>query len=268
MRESGDASPALDFVLADKLEQAEVDGLGEEARRFANFVFRGAIPLSKAMEEYLNERSEGNSFGYDPLATTTALNVRSTMKHLKKFLGGDLPTMQDVTQHKVFKFRTHYLPVVVGLKPPTVNKHMTLLKGLWRWAIVDKRYLKTSGGKPIPNPWEAVVAGTSKRKAAKKDDGREAFTPDEVGKLLKSFPRWGSRQGDIMRLALATGCRADEIGALKLKYVRVDGTGFDIPTGKTGNAQRFIPVVEDCQKLLAKRVTEAQGSQHRVGLLF
>ena len=74
MREATDASPALDFVLADKLERAEVDGQGEEARRFANFVFRGAIPLSKAMEEYLEERSEGNSFGNDPLATTTALN--------------------------------------------------------------------------------------------------------------------------------------------------------------------------------------------------
>ena len=124
MREPTDASPALDFVLADKLERAEVDGQCEEARRFANFVFRGAIPLSKAMEEYLEERSEGNSFGYDPLATTTALNVRSTMNHLMTFLGGDLPTMQDVTRNKAFEFRANYLPVIVGLKPPTLQSSL------------------------------------------------------------------------------------------------------------------------------------------------
>lgn len=258
LRATTDDLDGVDHVLTNELDRAARAGHEEEVERFAAVVFRGAVAVSKAVQLYLEERSEANPYGFDPLARTTALNVQSTIKHLIAFLGGDEPTLQDVTPKKAFDFRMNYLPLVVGLQPATVNKHMTLLKGLWAWAITDKRYLQSRNGKPIRNPWEAEAAGTPKKKAAKRDEGREAFSKDEVGNLLKGFPAWGSRQGDIMRLALATGCRADEIGALMLQYVRPDGSGFDIPTGKTS---RFIPVVEECQKLLAQRVAIVTESQ-------
>ncbi|MDW3221970.1 MAG: phage integrase SAM-like domain-containing protein [Paracoccaceae bacterium] len=152
MREEADNPDGIDHVLTDELDKADRAGRGEDAQRFAGMVFRGAMPLEKALEEYLHERREGKLHGFDALSVTTPLNVRSTVRHLLRFFENTEPTLGDITPDTVFKFRTEYLPVQVGLKPQTVAKQMTLLRGMWKWAIVDKRYLKNKSGKPIRNP--------------------------------------------------------------------------------------------------------------------
>lgn len=256
MREETDDLGAVDHVLTDLLDHAGRVGQGKPAQAFARIVFKGDVPIKEILEQYLKERSEGNAFGYDPLAITTALDVRSSVKHLCAFLGGENPTLHDVTPDKVFAFRSEYLPLEARLKPQTVAKHMTLLRGIWAWAITDKKLLKTKSGQPIRNPWIIEGRGTPKKKATKKraNEGRRPYTAEEATKLLKGFPEWGSRQGDLLRLALATGCRADEIGSLMLQHVRRDGSGFTVPKGKTENARRYVPLVEDAQRLMAKRV--------------
>lgn len=263
MRDEAEDPEGLEYVLTDELEKAERRGHRDAARSFAAIVFKGAVPIERAVEQYLEDRCEGNTFGYDPLAKTTALNVRSTVKHLLEFFAAETPTLNDVTADKAFAFRTHYLPVKVGLKPQTVAKHTTLLRGLWAWAITDKRYLKTRSGKPLPNPWIVEEKGTPRKKAAKGsgENSRTAYTAEQVGELLGGFPTWGTRQGDILRLALVTGCRVDEIGALGLRHVKPDGSGFSIPKGKTDNAKRFIPVVEDAQRLLLDRIKAVEDLQ-------
>ncbi|WP_164989242.1 tyrosine-type recombinase/integrase [Roseovarius sp. A46] len=255
MDEAEDPS-AIDHVLTNELERADEAGRGEEAEAFGKMVFKGAVPLEAALETYLEERKEGNPFGYDPLAVTTALNVRASVKHLMAFLGSETPTLNDVTPDKVFEFRMEYLPLVAKVKAQTVAKHMTLLRGMWAWAISDKKFLKTKNGKPVRNPWIVEERGTPKRKAAKRppEETRTAFTAEEVTKLLQGFPAWGSRQGDLLRLALASGCRIDEVGALKLQHVKQDGSGFMIAKGKTASARRYVPLVEEAQRLLAYRV--------------
>lgn len=263
MRDEAEDLDALDHVLTNELDKAERAGQGEQAGAFAKMVFKGAMPLEKALEMYLEERSEGNPFGYDPLAITTALNVRSSMKALIASLGMENATLHDVTPDKVFKFRTEYLPLVAKVKPGTVAKHMTLLRGMWSWAIADKKLLKAKGGRPIRNPWIIEEKGTPKKKATKPnpDEARTAFTPEQVTKLFSGFTSWGSRQGDVMRLALVTGCRVDEVGSLKLEHVQPDGAGFTVPKGKSGNARRYVPLVEDAQRLMAQRVDAVRTMQ-------
>jgi integrase len=254
-----------DYVLDDQLNAAADAGKEDQAKAFGALVFKGAMPLEKALEQYLEERKEGNVFGFDPLAVTTVLNVRSTMKHLVAFLDMETPLLQDVTEQKAFQFRTKYLPIEKGLGVGTVAKHTNLMRGLWRWAIADKMYLKSRNGKALRNPWTVTETGTSKKKASRRDGEtkRTAFTPDQVASLFAGWSDWGTRQGDIIRLALATGCRADEMGALPLQNVRADGSGFDISRGKSANAARLVPLVGDAQELLRRRVvavTEAQFS--------
>lgn len=200
------------------------------------------------------------------MARTTALNVRSTVKHLQAFIGGDAPLLKDVDADKAFRFRTEYLPVHVGLKPQTVAKHMTLLRGMWAWAITDKRYVKGKNGRRVRNLWIVAEKGTPRKKSSKPnaDETRTAFTPEQVGMLLKGFAVWGSRQCDLIRLVFATGCRIDEVGSLKLANVERDGSAFRIVHGKTDNAIRRIPFVEDAQRLLAERVVLAEELQQDV----
>ncbi|MDW3221971.1 MAG: tyrosine-type recombinase/integrase [Paracoccaceae bacterium] len=102
---------------------------------------------------------------------------------------------------------------------------------------------------------------TKKARKPKSDKKREAFAPDQVEKLLRGFGDWGSRQGDLMRLALVTGCRVDEIGSLMMDDVESDGSGFTIRAGKTDNAARYIPLVGDAQRLLVGRTEKAAQLQ-------
>ena len=265
-RETADKD-GFDHVLTDLLDKEARAGNEVAAQRFAGILFSGHVGLGQAVDQYLEERREGNPFDFEPLAKTTTLDVLSTVKRLKAFLQIDEPTLNDVTPELAFQFRTNYLPLVIGLKPQTIAKHLTLLRGVWSWAITDKRYLRTSTGKPKANPWVFDEVGTRKRKrgVSAEDEARTAFSPEEVSKLLAGYSEWGSRQGDIMRLALATGCRADEIGALLLKYAETDGSGFNIPTGKTANAKRYIPVVGEAKVLLQKRIKLASDKQEDVG---
>ena len=92
----------------------------------------------------------------------------------------------------------------------------------------------------------------------------EIFTPEQVDKLLSGFSKWGSRQGDLMRLALVTGCRVDEIGSLLLDDVAQDGSSFSIRHGKTENAARIVPIVENAQRLLVERVTSGLQAQQQL----
>ncbi|WP_299734394.1 tyrosine-type recombinase/integrase [uncultured Roseobacter sp.] len=266
IREEAQDPDSIDHVLTDELERADKAGLGQEVQTFAGIVFRGAVPLRQALEEYLHDRREGNPQGFDALSTTTALDVRATVNHLLRFFGDTEPTLNDVTREKAFEFRAQYLPVQRGLKPQTVAKHVTFLRGLWKWAIADKRYLKTKNGRPARNPWIVEEIGTPRKRAGrgKADKKREAFTPEQVDKLLGGFSKWGSRQGDLMRLVLVTGCRVDEVGSLLLDDVAEGGSSFIIRQGKTENAARTVPLVENAQRLLAERMASSLQAQQQL----
>lgn len=251
-----------DHVLTDQLERAARAGYPREAQRFADVVLKGKLPLDEALGQYLEDRREGNPLGLDPLKPATMADVRSSMKHLMKFMG-DGATLAEVSPSRAFKFLTEYLPHTAGVSPTTVDKHTTHLKGVWAWAITDRRILRGKGGASIPNPWVSEERGVSRKRTnkAKKEKKRDAFTADEVSKLFKAEPEWGTRKADILRLALVTGVRADEVASLELMHVEPDGSGFTIREGKTPNARRFVPLVEDAQHLLEERVEAAAKAQ-------
>lgn len=244
-----------DHVLTDQLEKAARAGYPREAQRFADVVLKGKLPLDEALDQYLEDRREGNPLGLDALKSSTMADVRSSMRHLQKFMG-EGSTLADVTQPQAFRFMTEFLRLTAKVSPTTVDKHVTHLRGLWAWAITDRRVLRGQGGVAIPNPWTREERGVSRKRTnkAKKTQTRDAFTADEVSKLFKAEPNWGTKKADVLRLALATGVRADEVASLGLMHVEPDGVGFYIPDGKRPNAKRFIPLVEDAQRLLRRRV--------------
>ena len=244
-----------DHVLTDQLERAARAGYPREAQRFADVVLKGKLPLDEALSQYLEDRREGNPLGLDPLKPATMADVRSSMKHLRVFMG-EGATLADVRPEQAFKFMTEYLPYTARVSPTTVDKHTTHLRGLWAWAITDRRILRERGGTPTPNPWVSEERGVSRKRTnkAKRTKKRDAFSADEVTKLFEAEPAWGTRKADILRLALVTGVRVDEVASLELIHVEPDGAGFSIQDGKTPNARRFIPLVEDAQRLLAERV--------------
>ncbi|NOX40010.1 MAG: transposase [Alphaproteobacteria bacterium] len=191
MRQGVKDTTAFDHVLLDELEKAGRNGHEKAAKSFADVVFKGAMLIEKAMEQYLDERKEGNRFNNKPLAKTTALDVRTSVRHLIAFLGGEAQTLNDVSEDKVFGFRTAYLLDAKGLRPQTISKHMTLMRGLWTWAITEKRFLRAKGGRPYQNPWVINEVGTPKNKRRTKDNDDDCTRECPAIDVALSIP--GSR---------------------------------------------------------------------------
>jgi integrase len=255
----------VELVLTDKLEQAEARGLQRDhLRRFSRVATGKGFPLGLAHAEYLKARSAGNPYGYDPLKRTTVMNLDTAMKHLRACLEDEARTacLEDVTPEFARRFRDNYLPSVrnhrspQGLASQTVVKNVNLLKQIWVWAEENHRVPKS-----YRNPW--IFQRGISRSSSKRERVRQDYRPEEFGKLLMATTR-GSKEGDLIRIAIATGCRADEIATINTDQVKADGSGFYLVDGKTKNAARFIPVVSDARTLLQARLDK----HHATGRVF
>jgi integrase len=251
----------IELVLTDKLEDAESRGIPrDQLKRFARVATGNGFPLDLAHAQYVEARRPGNPFGYEPLKQATVANLDTAMKHLRAFLNDDAKTacLEDVTPELAQSFRDVFLPSVRnhrspdGLSAQTVAKNVNLLKQVWVWAIGEGHL-----GKKAVNPWEFRKG--LRRTLNKRERGREDYQPHEFSALLKATTR-GTKEGDIIRLAIASGCRADELATLATPDIRPDGSGFTLAQGKTDNAKRFIPLVQDARELLTARLAAHSAS--------
>lgn len=264
--EDGDPfNVGVELILNDKLEEAERNKIAspEKLKRFARVAHGTGFPLVHAHTQYVEARREGNPFGYASLKKTTVMNLDTAIKHLRTFLNDENETacLEDVTPDDARRFRDVYLPSVrnnrspSGLSAKTIEKNITLIKQLWVWAL-ESGLVRSN----IANPWEFTKG--LRRTKNRGDQKREDYQPSEFAALLMAT-ELGSKEGDLIRLAIATGCRADEIATIATDQAREDGSGFYISEGKTKNALRFIPIVGDAQTLLKARIAE-HGASGRV----
>ncbi|NOX74073.1 MAG: hypothetical protein GXP03_10795, partial [Alphaproteobacteria bacterium] len=107
MRQGVKDTEAIDHVLLNELDKASRNGHAKAAKSFADVVFKGAMLIEKAMEQYLDERKDGNRFNNKPLAKTTALDVRTSVRHLIAFLGRE-PANQALLAGVDLCPETHY----------------------------------------------------------------------------------------------------------------------------------------------------------------
>ncbi len=139
-----------------------------QVRRFRNRTLRKGNRLGDALKDYLAERAEGNRGGYKPLAQTTRNDIDTAVRFLAEHMGSpvDEVMLEDVTADEAHRFRTEFLPerktkrAPHGLSYKTVGKYVTLLGGIWNWAI-ERRRIKG------PSPWEGqqrLVLRTRKAK--------------------------------------------------------------------------------------------------------
>lgn len=254
----------IELILTDKLEDAEARGIPrDQLKRFARVATGKGFPLDLAHAKYVEARRPNNPYGYEPLKRATVMNLDTAVKHLRAFLHDDAKTacLEDVTPELAQSFRDKYLPSVRshrspgGLSAQTVAKNVNLLKQVWVWAIGEGHL-----GKKAKNPWEFRKG--LRRTINKRKRVREDYQPHEFSALLKATTR-GTKEGDILRLAIASGCRADELATLSIADIRPDGSGFTLAQGKTDNAKRFIPLVEDAREVLTARLT-AHGASGRL----
>jgi len=128
--------------------------------------------------------------------------------------------------------------------------------GLWRWAI--------RRGHTEANPWTDQTAGLGQRQTDSHEPLKRAFTTPELVTLIRATgDDWAPNGGgygatlwDATRLALLTGLRAGELADLRIRDLVEQRTAISVPSGKTRNARRIVPLPQAAQAVIAARVAE------------
>lgn len=256
-------------VLLDMIETEQAKPKGrrqvsnKELERVAAVALKNEHLLRDLLPQYLQERGPEaeRRRGWKPLAPSTQRTTNEAVAAVLRHFGENA-TLVEIDAEKARIHRQEFLPSQTsprspdGLSDKTIQKHCSLLLNMWKWA-------RETGLTPAqhPSPWEREKGVP---RASRKLSGRSNYSAEEVGRLLNAVPP-GDRMGDAMRLALLTGCRADELGQVKWSDFDDDFGGFMVQDGKTPNARRWIPLPSVLSVLVDRRRKRTEGrGDHRL----
>jgi len=134
-----------------------------------------------------------------------------------------------------------------NLKRKTAQRYVSSLSSLWTW--LEARGLAQD------NPW--LRQGVGKKSKRGETPTRKQWTDEALVKVLSGTftPRYTAILHDLVKLALVTGARLDELCALKASdvYKQEDGWWIEIQQGKTEAAVRKVPVHDSAVHVLERR---------------
>ena len=192
-----------------------------------------------------------------PFSVSTVNNLKTAEMEFLSFAGNDIE-LDMVDRKLVRQFVDDYLPQQKNAKAPkgqgpaTIAKKVSMLRSVWEWAkgqdILPREVL---------SPWDQQGPSSAAIAAAKKS--RRRFEPEEVKKLFAAQAE-GTALGDIIRIALLTGVRLEEIAGLDCRSVDPKARWYTVEKGKTGNAARVIPLVDVAQRIVLRRFKAANST--------
>jgi integrase len=192
------------------------------------------------------------------LATSRATaKTRDMQRSDVKRFAAKFPKVQDVTRPDVRRWITDLMNGD-GLAPKTVQRILSALRGYWR-------YLQSIGvaGEDDEPFTKLDVARRNKRTAPRSE--RQPFEPSEVVKLLDAAIERGDDQlADLIRLAMWTGCRIEELCSLKVKQVNDDY--LSVVNAKTDAGLRDVPIHRELAQTMARLVEESADGYVLSGL--
>ncbi|WP_246091450.1 hypothetical protein [Swingsia samuiensis] len=254
-----------------RMDQAGQNGQAY-ASRFEEIALGQHTPFALILDRWMRDRESSTSHSSQSLD-------RATLNHFARYLAHskgleepeDLMAFlrQQVVEEippRVLGGFVEWLMDVQGLSVKTASNRVTPLKVMWDFAI-QKHLL------PKPNPWMGATAGL-KQRANRQKIRLRPFSEEELMALLKADPdegrrwNWGSAIYDLMRLALLTGARQNELASLTVDRVMTDphskgvlwGIRITDQEAKTRNAVRSIPLHPLIQPIIARRLKAADQS--------
>lgn len=175
---------------------------------------------------------------------------------VKRYLewAGELVTIEQTDRIKAGEYVSHLL-ASSGLSRRTIKRHLSSLSQLWEW--FDSKGLGRKAAY-LENVW-------LRHKLGKKPKGstRIGLTDEQILKLLNGQSRskkFDQLLWDLLRLALLSGARLDELCALKRTEVqkREDGYWITVSDGKTDAAVRAIPLHNDAVPIIERRLKDKE----------
>ena len=210
----------------------------ELANRFRNIAFADFTPIGQLPGQWLTEIAE-------TITGQTKSQREEALAAFQQWLG-DQCGIEDVTQRKAGEYVSKVL-IPSGRAKRTLKRKVSDLSQFWQWLITR--------GLAETNPWRDQLRNFKKTPA-----NRKGLTDDELIKLLTGTytEHYQSALYDLIRLALATGARQDELCALRPVDVdrHEDGLWLSIPEGKTEAAKRKVPLHSAVEGIVERRLAE------------
>lgn len=247
--EDEDRREGISLVITSKAESIEKKVGTQNAQRWARVALGDATPFQTAYKKYLDDAGQR-------LSLSSKNNLRTAVREFVAF-AGDYVALEDVNHRTAAEFVTEYLPkqktpkTPHGPSPATIRKKVSQLEQIWKWAM-RRGYLER-----LPyTPWTEQAPTSREIERAKQ--ARRMFEPHETVALLYAAPP-GTPLGDIIRVALLTGARLEEIASLEATQVRGDCRGYHVVNGKTRSAARYVPLVDLAREVIKVRMKNVDG---------
>jgi integrase len=203
-------------------------------------------PLRILVDPWLSEQG-------DSITEQTASHHRVAVRSFLAWAGEGL-LVEDVTRKRAGEYVSHLLAPESELKPKTVKRYVSSLSSLWGW-------LEARGHGAQDNPW--LRQGIAKRSRRGQAAPRKQWTDAALVTLLSGHytARYTATLHDLVRLALVTGARLDELCALQTQdaHRREDGWWITIRKGKTEAAVREVPIHHSAAHVIERRRKSADG---------
>lgn len=220
----GDAADAIGYATVDNI--GERPGSSLAARQFYAEATGQRVRVNEHLDEY------GKSLGHLK-GKTAAMRVATIERLAAKFR-----TVQDVTRPEVRRWVTD---LTAELNPATVQRMLSDCRGYWR-------YLGTIGVVPEDDATPFDRLGLKAKSVS-----WQQFEPAEVVRLLAEAERRKDGQlADLIRLAMYSGARREELCALQVDKVAADR--FTIAEAKTTAGVRVVPIHAKLRETMARLV--------------
>lgn len=206
------------------------------AQRFHAEAIGARVSTTEHLEEWLSSLQVKNK---------TASMRRATIARLSE----KFPMLQGISRKEIRRWVTELLTEV---KPATAQRMMSDCRTYWA-------YLATIEAVPEDSaPFDRMALKVKK-------SSRQPFDPGDVVRLLhEAIAREDTKLADLIRLAMYTGARREELCALSLANVKEDR--FAIPAAKTPAGVREVPIHSELGQTMARLVDQSTDGYVLSGL--
>lgn len=189
-----------------------------------------AVFLKDLMPTFLKEQ--------DHLTEKTRREYGSAIEEMLEWQGVDA-TEQELTRKRAGDYIGHLKGS--GAAGATIQRKVSALSSFWAW-MMQRGHIDNN---PALNPWKGQ--GVAKKSKRAVEQTRRRWRDDELLMILRAkfeASEYAYMLPDLIRLALLTGARLDEICEWKAQHIERDSFGVWInnTAGKSAAAKRRIPV--------------------------
>lgn len=217
------------------------DGAAEQARRFVAIATGGLTATEDHVEEYLATLR----------VAPKTLDIKRM--NLRRFVAR-FPHTSDVVRREVQRWVNEL--GAAGKAPKTLQRDLSDMRGYWRY--LQALQLVSDEVHPLR---DLVLP-----KPEKKGDKRRPFEAGEVVQLWRhARGPWRDQElADLIELGMWTGCRIEELCALKVEHV--GKAGFRVVDAKTNAGLREVPIHKELAATMARLVQASKDGFVLTGL--